>query len=395
MNRNNASLTTYTTVELSNRSGIIRANFGVVVMAVLRKYPNKHYRKLDKQDARKKKPAGTFDFDAHIIEVYKGKTRYINGLWFMFAFAAFFIIHWRKFNQFFRRHILGQADAEQVNEVGIYPVGPTFRGDLKRLAYIRDRLGEIAEKGLLIIDANNVRGAMRFRIGPLQLCSLVSRWAYMNNFQNRVVIIFDHGPKQQAFLQDGICVVFSGPVQIADDVIAREVRWFTKGELRDVVVVTRDMHLRARCTEMAEDELDSTGRVDLEALAGGRASPDFRSRVNSVDSECFMWLLESIPANARTKFSILENECKVQGLLADAYKSGKETTLERVRLTTKFSSELGKMAKQHVPTSDLNAMRLSQYSILVTEGAIANWGKSSKELIDEEERMYMGLDARR
>ena len=107
--------------------------------------------------------------------------------------------------------------------------------------------------GVVAIDAENVRGKSGFRLSHDALLAAIAEWTYSNALQGRVVLVIDHGKQHQGFYSQrhGLGVVFAGPQQKADDVIARDVGYFSTVQRRDSIVVTADSGLRSRCRRKA------------------------------------------------------------------------------------------------------------------------------------------------
>ena len=75
---------------------------------------------------------------------------------------------------------------------------------------------------MVVLDANNIRGAVNFRLSKEKLSSLVARWASRNGLSNRVVICWDHGLAAEAHVLDGITML-GRTRRSADDLIACDV----------------------------------------------------------------------------------------------------------------------------------------------------------------------------
>lgn len=112
----------------------------------------------------------------------------------------------------------------------------------------------------IIIDMENVRGKTSFELDHADFLDRLKVWASLRNYAvGRTIVVVDHGSRSTAHLLQGskndgissICVTFAGPYRKADDVIARDARWFlseasmTSTDL--VVVVTADQELSWRC----------------------------------------------------------------------------------------------------------------------------------------------------
>ena len=70
----------------------------------------------------------------------------------------------------------------------------------------RDAMTELtARPTFVVVDANNVRGAVNFRLSKQRLTRLIELWAAQHGLQNRIAICWDHGLVQQSVLRNGVC----------------------------------------------------------------------------------------------------------------------------------------------------------------------------------------------
>ena len=122
---------------------------------------------------------------------------------------------------------------------------------------------------IIVIDANNVRGAVNFRISKLQLTRMCEHWAVANGLSNRVIIAWDHGLEQEGRILRSVCHTWAGPRQSADDLIAMKLVPGLFEHARDerqadgerVCVVTTDRELLHRCKRAAFESGASHGRL--------------------------------------------------------------------------------------------------------------------------------------
>jgi len=107
--------------------------------------------------------------------------------------------------------------------------------------------------GVILIDAENVRGRTGFRITHAALLAAVAVWTNTHELQGRVVLVVDHATAEQGFYlrRHGIGVVFAGSSKKADDVLQRDVGYFSMEQRRKPVVVTADGTLQIRCKKQA------------------------------------------------------------------------------------------------------------------------------------------------
>ena len=108
-------------------------------------------------------------------------------------------------------------------------------------------------QGVIQIDAENVRGKSGFRLGHDALLAATAEWANAHELRGRVVVCIDHGKAHEGYYnrRHGIGIIFAGPHQKADDVLARDVGYFSSVQRRDSIVVTADGGLRKRCRQKA------------------------------------------------------------------------------------------------------------------------------------------------
>jgi Icc-related predicted phosphoesterase len=98
---------------------------------------------------------------------------------------------------------------------------------------------------IILIDMENVRGKSNFELTHRELLKRTSLWASVNNLENRVSFIVDHGSVQKGYYlpEVGLSIVFAGPKMKADDVLARDIASLEK----NVIVITADNDLMSRC----------------------------------------------------------------------------------------------------------------------------------------------------
>ena len=99
-----------------------------------------------------------------------------------------------------------------------------------------------ATSGVVAIDAENVRGKSGFRLNHNALLAATAEWTNAHKLRGRVVLVVDHGSSHQGMYlkRHGMAVVFAGPNQKADDVLARDVGYWSAVQRRDSIVVTAD-----------------------------------------------------------------------------------------------------------------------------------------------------------
>ena len=101
-----------------------------------------------------------------------------------------------------------------------------------------------------LVDANNVRGVMRFP-DLSAFATAVRRWAHANAHRTSwTLLAVDHGVRAEAYaLSAALAVAFAGERTDADTVIVHAVDWLLAADRTiKVRVVTSDHLLRMRCT---------------------------------------------------------------------------------------------------------------------------------------------------
>lgn len=102
----------------------------------------------------------------------------------------------------------------------------------------------------MLVDANNVRGALRFEVDVVDFCGACCRAARRCESVSEMIICVDHGPETCAMDCGGICVAFAGKktgrYATADDMIVSAAGRIAKLGGR-IVVITADRELSRRC----------------------------------------------------------------------------------------------------------------------------------------------------
>ena len=90
-----------------------------------------------------------------------------------------------------------------------------------RLLDFERRMAALAAAGgVLLVDGDNVRGKAGFGASHLSLMATLARWSSRRRLQGSTVLFVDHGAANSSFIALGNAVVFAGPSQTADDIIA-------------------------------------------------------------------------------------------------------------------------------------------------------------------------------
>lgn len=108
---------------------------------------------------------------------------------------------------------------------------------------------EQGNDAILLVDANNVRGKTDFEWTNHDLLQLLRAYKRSQKAGNlEIICVMDHGSRPQTFPYDFGLLVWAGPNQTADDVIAAATRWLTaSADDACLFVITSDRELRQRC----------------------------------------------------------------------------------------------------------------------------------------------------
>ena len=140
-----------------------------------------------------------------------------------------------------------------------------FAPSMLPAAQVAEAMRKIAStpNTFVVVDGNNVRGRVNFRLSKAQLSSLLSTWAARHGLSERVVVCWDHGQQSEALVWRGVCHAFAGPRQSADDVIAIDAlpSLLRSPGCERVWVVTTDRELLWRCKQAAVQAGSPQGRL--------------------------------------------------------------------------------------------------------------------------------------
>ena len=111
----------------------------------------------------------------------------------------------------------------------------------------------------VVVDGNNVRGRINFRLSKVQLAVLLGSWAERHGLRHRVVVCWDHAVRTEAFEWRGVCHAFAGPRRSADDLIALEALpcLLSSDDAARAWVITTDREPLLRCKSAAAASADS------------------------------------------------------------------------------------------------------------------------------------------
>ena len=171
---------------------------------------------------------------------------------------------------------------------------------------------------LTIVDAENVRGKSNFRLRHDELVDAVGWWTETqkkncdDSYHNFCSLVIDHGSRPSSFYHplksttkdsaDGIAILFSGPNEKADDVIARDVGQIASesvsngSDLKVIRVVTSDQGLRSRCRVAIDEALATRTKKKKKKPSGRRRVSSKKRRGGASSSDSIS--LEFIPSIA-------------------------------------------------------------------------------------------------
>ena len=160
-------------------------------------------------------------------------------------------------------------------------------GTQSRGAYLTTRIvnwskNSYNSNGVIVLDGDNIRGKTKFTISKEQLCDDVIKWSDSIGLSNRVILVFDHGSKHQAYYCNGIIIVFSGSRKSGDDIIARDIRWLQSVLNVDTIVITEDLLLRRRCKSNSATSRLSKKKMKKQSMINSSSSSSTTSGNESI-----------------------------------------------------------------------------------------------------------------
>ena len=84
---------------------------------------------------------------------------------------------------------------------------PQFAPEMLPAAQVAEAMRQItaAPNTFIVVDGNNVRGRVGFRLGKGELSALLVTWAERHQLSERVVVAWDHGQRSEALVWRGVC----------------------------------------------------------------------------------------------------------------------------------------------------------------------------------------------
>jgi len=204
------------------------------------------------------------------------------------------------------------------------------------------------KNAVFLIDLENVRGKSNFELTHKELLKRTTLWSKLNNLQDRVSLIVDHGSIHSSYYlsEGGLSIVFAGTRMKADDVLARDVPYFE----RNVAVVTADNDLMSRCRG-AMEKSTFDGQIqfihpiqfitDLERLMNQLENE--KSNLDVVDSEDNSSNNEEAAIVTEELANKIDEEIKLRGSLYETETAMRE---KKNMNTPKKRRKLEKRARQ-------------------------------------------------
>ena len=160
---------------------------------------------------------------------------------------------------------------------------------MSRARRIGDNFRRLSPDTVLFVDGDNVRGKTGFAVSKEKLIDDLLLFSKEHSFENRLVLLFDHGRENEAYtLDEKLCLVFSGD-KTADDIIVRDVAYFQRQHSVPVAIITSDSGLKGRCQRVGRELgltiVDSTTFIELlEAVSSLPALPDSDGKVEEEET---------------------------------------------------------------------------------------------------------------
>ncbi len=130
---------------------------------------------------------------------------------------------------------------------------PSFQAERREESIYQTSWMKYLQNGaILVIDGDNVRGKTGFQLTKDDLCEDLTSFLHENHLNDQVIVAFDHGFEEEGIYLEhhSMAIVFSGPSQKADDVIARDILWLQKTFHLPILLVTDDFLLGKRTQSM-------------------------------------------------------------------------------------------------------------------------------------------------
>ena len=170
-----------------------------------------------------------------------------------------------------------------------------------------------APKAVVLLDANNLRGAACFQQSYTQVSDAAARWAEENELA--VISAFDHGSHQRAWRTGpwSASVLAGSAGESADDIIVRDCWWLRSQHARHVFIFTSDAGLAARAQLRRAGPVGSV-EVLPSALFASLMNLGGNDDANAADDE-----VSPLPRRATRKESTADRIAAGRGLEASLH----------------------------------------------------------------------------
>ena len=236
-------------------------------------------------------------------------------------------------------------------------------------AMLRNHLKD-KTNSIVWIDLENVRGKSGFEMSHWELVERTTQWIRFHELEHQVVLVADHGSEAVGYYLPSRCfsILFAGPHEKADDVIAHTIGKMTG--TGNSVVVTADGELQSRCRKQHSSSSSSSPSMtshslyimdpikfldDLELAAAVATEEEEATTtdvfVSSNDKDDNNSNTAASPKNNKQMERQLEHEIKLRGQLLDleiqlGRKKKTMTNKRRQKLNTKINLLRQKLALQ-------------------------------------------------
>jgi predicted phosphodiesterase len=185
--------------------------------------------------------------------------------------------------------------------------------------------------GVVWIDVENVRGKSGFGLSHDELLRKTSQWTEYHELGGKVILVVDHGSSKCGYYLDDkdLAIVFAGPSEKADDVVANGVSLFGES-----IVITADRELKSRCQRF------STGGMHI--MDPAKYIDDMEMASTKSDEAGDPEVDEDTPLSLGKQITLgkLDDEIRLRGQLLDAEiqlgKKKKATNKKRKKLQSRI-----------------------------------------------------------
>ena len=189
------------------------------------------------------------------------------------------------------------------------------------------------DNSVVWVDVENVRGKSGFELSHDEALQKVTAWTKFHNLVGKVIFAVDHGSVQEAYnYQDVMSIVFAGPSEKADDVIAHGVHYFDRS-----LVITADFGLQQRCRRASKNLhiMDPAKFLDDLELVPVSVDDEIEPVDDDDQSE-----KEELSLEQQVNLGRLDDEIRLRGQILDCeiqmHKKKTMTKKRRKKLQTKI-----------------------------------------------------------